>query len=285
MWRIKNWDQHFENNKSREVVDARWVPMTNKQDGDGYLSLISSTDGYACYGAFVAIVLLASKCKPRGDLRQSNGVAHSIETIARKVHFPAALIQKTITRCCEPSVDWIEVVADDDGGLFANPAQTCPVGKKAPECLSKSQVTAGSSARIGIGNGIQPPPVGGGNSGGGAGGGIGVAVLKFHCVGEPSTWWLTIEHLNRLIVIHKGLRVLDCLTDLSLRQVDDLSLRRSAGAMPAYLTRWLKQEVDHVRKFVDQPAVETTVRDLKPTRNARQPSLEDRARAVLEKSS
>lgn len=270
MWRIKNWDQHFENNKSREVVDARWVPMTNKQDGDGYLSLISSTDGYACYGAFVAIVLLASKCKPRGDLRQSNGVAHSIETIARKVHFPAALIQKTITRCCDPSVDWIEVVSDQEDGLFAQPT------KKALECLSEGHKGESASARNGNGNGIQPPPAGGG--------GIGVAVLKFQCVGEPSTWSLTSDHLNRLIVIHKGLRVLDCLTDLSLRQVDDLSLRRSAGGMPAYLTRWLKQEVDHVRKFVDQPAVETAVRDLKPTRNARQTSLEDRARAVLEKS-
>ena len=117
MWKITEWSKHYENAASREVEQARWIPIKNKQDGDGYLHLLDHEHGPAHYGAFVAIVLLASKCSPRGSLVQSNGVPHTAETIARKVHMAASLIQDTLARCSSTAIGWVEWVND---GAAAN---------------------------------------------------------------------------------------------------------------------------------------------------------------------
>lgn len=122
MWRIKNWDEHYENNRSREVSEARWVPVKNQQDGDSYLALVTTETGPQHYGCFMAIALLASKCSPRGDLRQSTGIPHTPETMARKTHFAASLIHSTLHRCMDHDVDWVEWVDDPQDvqdGLFA----------------------------------------------------------------------------------------------------------------------------------------------------------------------
>lgn len=71
LYRIKEWDEHFENNRTRELKHMDWVPLPNKHDGDGYTELLSHPDGAAHFGAWVAIVQVASKCKPRGTLVRS----------------------------------------------------------------------------------------------------------------------------------------------------------------------------------------------------------------------
>ena len=35
LYRIKNWDERYENNRSRRVKDLQWVPTPNHHDGDG----------------------------------------------------------------------------------------------------------------------------------------------------------------------------------------------------------------------------------------------------------
>lgn len=255
MWRIKNWDQHFENNKSREVADARWVPVKNKQDGDGYLALIEPPDGVACYGAFVAVVLLASRCKPRGLLLQSNGVPHTPETIARKTHVPASLIHKALQRCADPKVDWVEWVPDAEAAdLFAG--AEVPPGK-APERPSERPPAAAASPEKGSGTGSgreSSPPLGGeddaasGPSPRPAGEEIG-----FACQGKPDRWVLTATHLAELQAAWPGVRVRDCLDDLRRRQEHEPTLLRTARTMPQYLHNWLRSETEKVKRFLVGP--------------------------------
>jgi len=62
MLRIKNWDEIYENSRSRIIKDCRWVPIPNKQDGLGYSRLVTGHgNGAAHYGVWVAIVCLCSR--------------------------------------------------------------------------------------------------------------------------------------------------------------------------------------------------------------------------------
>jgi hypothetical protein len=67
-WRVRDWDQHFETHKTRILQRVSFVPIPNKLDGDGFTWLLNHPDGVAHYGAWMMIVLIASKCDPRGWL-------------------------------------------------------------------------------------------------------------------------------------------------------------------------------------------------------------------------
>lgn len=66
---IVNWDGFYENHRTREMPRMDWVPLPNKMDGDGYTELVCDHEnGPAHYAAWVAMLLMASRCTPRGYL-------------------------------------------------------------------------------------------------------------------------------------------------------------------------------------------------------------------------
>lgn len=81
----------------------------------------------------------------------------------------------------------------------------------------------------------------------------GDAVIRFACTGRPMTWSLTAEHLAALQEQWPQTRVRECLENLAARQAHETSLRRSAGAMPGYLSNWLKTESKSVRLYTATP--------------------------------
>jgi len=85
MLKIKNWDQ-YENNRTRNMEDMRWVPVPNRFDGDQITEVIE--EGAAIYGAWVAVLLVASRCKPRGELIRENGEPHDAKTLSRRTRLP-----------------------------------------------------------------------------------------------------------------------------------------------------------------------------------------------------
>jgi hypothetical protein len=66
--RIRNWKEIYENNRTKELRRMEWVPMPNRMDGSGYTELLDHEDGAAHFGAWVALVEIASRCEPRGTL-------------------------------------------------------------------------------------------------------------------------------------------------------------------------------------------------------------------------
>lgn len=127
-YRIKDWDKHFENNRTRELKRLDWVPIPNKQDGDGYTELMDHPNCAAHLGAWYAIVEVASKCEPRGTLVRAipqegavipqegaqgilgskiTGKPHTPQSLARMSRIPATIFEEVIPRLV--SIGWLEV--------------------------------------------------------------------------------------------------------------------------------------------------------------------------------
>lgn len=132
VYRIKDWQVHFENNKSRERDLCSWCPMPNKQDGLGYGRLVAMKDGAALYGAFVAVVLVASKQrKPRDghltDTGRADGCPLTAEDLAIMSKLPSAVIQRMLDATSCASIGWVEVYDTGHTSASEVPAK-CPPG-------------------------------------------------------------------------------------------------------------------------------------------------------------
>ena len=122
MYRVTNWNEYFETHKTRILKTLDWVPIPNKMDGDGYTELVDHPDGAAHYGVWVALLLIASKSSPRGDLARSGGVPHDIASLARVTRLQSAVIAPAIARLLK--IGWMAVDGDDPALSGADAAQT-----------------------------------------------------------------------------------------------------------------------------------------------------------------
>jgi hypothetical protein len=120
--RISGWNQYFENHKTRILKRMDWVPFPNKFDGDGYTELVDHEDGAAHFGVWCALLLLASKCEPRGDLARSGGVAHDCASLARVTRLQSAVIAPAIARLLK--IGWLSESGANPALSGANPALT-----------------------------------------------------------------------------------------------------------------------------------------------------------------
>lgn len=113
-YRIKDWDLHYENNRTRVMSEMRWVPVPNKHDGDGYTCLVEGDDGAALLGCWLAVTQVASKCQPRGTLLRDGDKPHTAASISRITRLPEHLIQKCLEKASSSEVGWLEVIDIED---------------------------------------------------------------------------------------------------------------------------------------------------------------------------
>src|ERR1700676_3485882 len=121
--RVVKWQDVYENNRTKELKNMEWVPIPNKMDGDGYTELLDHPNGAAHFGAWIAIVEIASKCKPRGTLLRkipqegavipqegAEGIlaAHNSGSLARISRIPRAVFDEVIPRL--KVIGWIEYI-------------------------------------------------------------------------------------------------------------------------------------------------------------------------------
>ena len=111
IYRVRDWDLHFENNRTRELRRLAWVPVPNKHDGDGYNELIDRRNGAAMLGAWIAIVQVASKCDPRGTLMRDGVNPHTPHSLARKTRLPATCFEAAIPVLMQ--IGWLEELNAD----------------------------------------------------------------------------------------------------------------------------------------------------------------------------
>lgn len=107
-YRVVDWDQNFENSRSRQYQKLEWVLVPNKHDGDGYTDLLDHDNGLSHYGAWVLIIQVASKCQPRGTLIRDNGQPHDARSLARITRAPKKMFQEAIERLL--NIGWLEEV-------------------------------------------------------------------------------------------------------------------------------------------------------------------------------
>src|SRR4051812_15271607 len=98
LYRIRDWSKHFENNRTKELKHMTWVPMPNKMDGDGYTELVTHPNGAAHFGAWCALVEVASKCGDRGTLMREGAKPHDSASLQRITRLPAAVFDEAIPR-------------------------------------------------------------------------------------------------------------------------------------------------------------------------------------------
>lgn len=109
LYRIVDWEKHFENNRTRSVKTMTWIPLPCKQDGDGYTELIDHPDGPVHYACWVTVVQVASRCDPRGTLLRGNGQPHDPASLSRMTRIPETAFQAALPRLVQ--IGWLEAKA------------------------------------------------------------------------------------------------------------------------------------------------------------------------------
>jgi hypothetical protein len=119
--RVRDWNKHFENNRTRELKVLTWFPAPNRYDGDGYTELIDHKNGTAHYGAWLCILGVASKCEIRGTLLRdaAGGVKtpHDVRTLSRITRIPTCIFDEAIPRLL--AIGWLEKVDCDSNQVDA----------------------------------------------------------------------------------------------------------------------------------------------------------------------
>lgn len=131
LYKIRNWNSIYENNRTRELKKLDWFPMPNKQDGDGYTLIMAEKDGAAIFGAWVACAQIASRCDPRGTLLRDGSKPHDSVSLSRMSRVSEPVIKKMLDICSSPEVNWLE--SSELGEEETNPASEREI--PASECL------------------------------------------------------------------------------------------------------------------------------------------------------
>lgn len=109
LYRIVDWENLYENNRTRNMKNMLWVPVPVKHDGYGYCQLVQEL-GAAGLGAWLAILQTAAKSHPRGTLMRDACNPHDAKSISIISRLDAKIIHKTIELCATPDIGWLEVV-------------------------------------------------------------------------------------------------------------------------------------------------------------------------------
>jgi hypothetical protein len=110
VYRVKDWNSKYENNRTRELKRLDWVPVPNHQDTYGYGYVLSLPNGPALFGAWMAMLQVASKCGIRGTLLRDGATPYNSASLALVTRFPEDLIQQMLDVFSSDSLQWLEVV-------------------------------------------------------------------------------------------------------------------------------------------------------------------------------
>jgi hypothetical protein len=80
--KIIGWDDNYENNRTRTMKKMQWVALPNSFDGDRISELIGEL-GADGYGAWCAVLAVASRCDTRGVLVRTTGQPHDSKSLSR----------------------------------------------------------------------------------------------------------------------------------------------------------------------------------------------------------
>ena len=125
-YRIKDWNIHFENNRTRELKYMDWIPIPNRHDGDGYTTLVDRENGASLLGAWLAILQVASRCDVRGTLLRDAATPHDATSISRITRIPKNVIEAALEVLVE-ECKWVEIIGETENPapIPHNPAPSC----------------------------------------------------------------------------------------------------------------------------------------------------------------
>ena len=162
LYRVRNFSEYYETAESRKLQRLSWIALPTKQEGDGYTELMGGHEnGCAHFGAWTAILQLASKCSPRGTLLRNLGgrlVPHDAASISRITRVPISVLIEAIPRLLE--MGWMEEIEQEEvvGNLPKDPGEPGD-GSKKPGSTGQGQDRGGQD-RTAQQRGVEdtPPP-------------------------------------------------------------------------------------------------------------------------------
>jgi len=141
---IKDWDLHFENDRSRQRQNCSFVCVPNKQHGMGFCRIMAEPDGAAIYGIWHMILGACSQQKVRDGWLTENGEqagsAWGVDDLALKFRRPEAEIARAIQCLTSDKVGWLvdheetneidEIIASNNALTADSPPSPLKEGKK-----------------------------------------------------------------------------------------------------------------------------------------------------------
>lgn len=112
---VTDWNEHYENNRSRKVKDLAWVPVPNNHDGESYSRLMLRKDAAQIFSAWILILQVASRCHRRGTLVRSDKTPHDSESLALKTRAPEGWFSTAIPVLVQ--MGWLKAEVIDDPKL------------------------------------------------------------------------------------------------------------------------------------------------------------------------
>ncbi|HEV8412871.1 MAG TPA: hypothetical protein VGQ49_04700 [Bryobacteraceae bacterium] len=138
MLRVRDWNANHENNRSRDLKQLLWVPVPNDLSSDSFVELVFHPDGAAHLGVWTALLMVASRSKPRGFLAWGNGHPHTPESLARLTRLPQAVVSAAIERVL--AIGLLE--GDEDKPHKKNSLPPHPTAGKPQGAVEKPQASA-----------------------------------------------------------------------------------------------------------------------------------------------
>lgn len=126
IYRIAKWTKTFETADSRRHKELTWVSVPNNLGSNGFVEMVGhfGDDAPAIYGAWIALVMIASKCEIRGTLCTSNAVPLTVARLSFLSHFPSTVFEKLLAWAEDPSVGWLEVLTSEQAKQLLTGQQT-----------------------------------------------------------------------------------------------------------------------------------------------------------------
>ena len=128
LYRIKDWDVRYENNRTRELKRLDWVPIPNSHSGDGYTLTATQKNGAELPGSWLVIIQLASKCGKRGTLMRDTAAPHDAASISRISRISEASIKTALKWFSSDEVQWLEVTQHEQQRQLPLAGNQAPAG-------------------------------------------------------------------------------------------------------------------------------------------------------------
>ena len=252
IYRIRNWQQHFEHGDHRKTGRMHWVKLPNKHDGLGYRRLIKA--GELHYACWVLMVQVASKAPVRGWLVDDSGRGLGPDDLELKTGMSAKRFEAALPIVVE--VGWMEVVTDSEAykifGKIPDGIPKVPDGdgkvlatgqdRTGQEITGEKNTDSFEAKKIAS---KPPSPI----------------LLVFPCVGKRPEWPLTQEKTGEWRSLYPGLDILaECRKALAWIDANP-SRRKTFTGMPGFLVRWFSRAIDSPCRRQDAAFVQHRRRD------------------------
>ncbi len=126
IYRIAKWSETFETADSRRHKSLHWVSVPNDCHSNGYAQMIEhfGDEAPAIFGAWIALVKIASTCPIRGILSTSSGAALTVARFSFISHFPSSVFEKLIEWASAQTIGWLEVIPINEVNQLLTSCQT-----------------------------------------------------------------------------------------------------------------------------------------------------------------